>query len=619
MIPNVVRNQKFETSVDIPNKLYWYRGDELTLSGSDIEGATNKFKNTVYDLAKVTDGTRPTAVTGTNSRTAMRFTGGSNTLLRGANAPIDDFTFFIVFQANSTSGTQTIIQNQDAATHGFKLRVNAGTIELTVQNSGETFSGVTTTSFAFTDTASPHVLTVKYYRQRIPEQYTAALARASRVSVKLDNVSKIAVLNQRRTLQSTAVTKIGSDSSNNSLSADIYEVIAFSRYVTDAEEQSIYSYLNTYYGISVTTTMPAFLFESIGIDFLSLTGYESAASFSAQVKLYVPNADTPKIILAMAPGYGENYTSYTVTVMRRIANYGLAAMAVNHRGVGNGSGTQDDNGRQACDYADMVTQLRLAQPDFFHQTIAGMYGVSAGGGDALGTFAKIPDFFSVVIDHFGMSDYGYDGTYGWWWENAAFRTNLQTHIGDTPTNLPNEYHARKHLESITNGVGHLYMIHDASDGTVPVDQSDRVKTAMDNASKTNYTFLRSASPDVIRYTHGYPTDAGTTGIATAEPTWSATLLASSEVTIPDTGTIRVTGYWITKKVKIWAGSGTSVENGRNRVFDLIYDIPNNSYNVTPVFDTGATSMNVFITVLSGAHLGKKFNGVLTAQQTVNPL
>lgn len=605
------------------NQAYWFRGDSKDVTGSDVDKAINKFGVTTYDAAKVADATRPTVVSGPNSKDAFRFTAASNQLLQATNFPsLTDFTFFIVFKANSTAGTQTIIQNQDLATQGFKIRIASNTITLTVQNSGEGGSGVTTTSFAFTDTASWHVLTVKYYRQRIAETNNGTSSYLSRVVVKLDNAAQVSVTNQRRTVVSTAVTKIGSNSTPNSLDADIAEIVCLSKFATEADELNYYTYVNTYFGLSITLTMPTYYIESTLIVTPQSSGFESANQ-ALQFKVSIPNSDAVKIPLIVVPGYGESIAAFTTTVMRRLAsgNGGnLAVIACNHRGISSSQGSQDDGARQVHDYYDILTYFKNAHPDIVNSTVACGYGISAGGGDMLGAGVKFPDLYSVIVAHFPMSDYGYDGTFGWWAQEVSFRAALQTNIGNTPALAPNEYRSRYHKESIAgNYKGHLFLIHDASDSTVEVNHSDRVKTEYDNISNTNYTYLRSASPDVIRYTHGYPTDAGTTGIATAEPTWKAVVLVATEKTMADSATVRVNGYMITKKFKIWLGNGTAAANGKNRSADLTYDWVNNSYTVTPILETGATDEVVIITVLSGAHSGKTVTSTISVTTVLTPV
>lgn len=606
------------TPADFSNQAYWFRGDDVNTTSTNVDKLVNKYGNTTYDAAKVSDGTRPDLVSGPNSKNAIQFVSSNNDLLQATNFPsLNDFTLFVVFKASSTSGTQTIIQNQDLATQGFKVRISSGTISLTVQNSGDAGSGTTTTSFAFTDVTDYHVLTIKYYKQRIAEQTNGTQAIMSRVVIKLDNVVKISQIDQRRTVASTAVTKIGSDSNNNSLNCTIAEIVALSKYATETDELNYYGYVNNYFGLSVTETMPTYYIQSAGLIVNpSTTGYDAAMRI--QFKVCIPNTASSFVPLICAPGYGENYNNYTSTVMNRFASYGLCVIAVNHRGIGSSGGSQDDGARQAHDYYDVLEYMRDAHPDVINQTAAAMYGISAGGGDTYACAVKFPDLFSVSIAHFGMADYGYDNTYGWWNTTVAFRTNLQTNIGDTPSNVPNNYRARYHKESVAQYRGYMYMFHDASDTAVPVSQSDRVKDVFDLAGFTNYSYYRSASPDAIRYTHAYPTDAGTTGIATGEQYWKNAARDAVEVNIPDAGSMTINGYLITKKFKIWLGDGTSSREGRTRSASLVYDWAANTYTVTPILETGATDETVNITVLSGANQGKTSSATISSETTFVP-
>lgn len=607
------------------NHVFWFDGDDLELSGSDVDKAINKFNNSTYDAVKVTDLTRPSIVSGPNSKNAIRFTRTNNQILQSGNfANLQDFTFFIVFKANSTSGVQTIVQNQDLTTQGYKLRINSGAITLTVQNSGQAGSGVTTTSFPFTDTSGWHVLMVKYYRQRIAEQFNGTQGIVSRVVIKLDNEVKIATMDQRRTITSTAVTKLGSDSSNNSLDADIAELVCVSKFASDSEELNVYKYFNSKYGLSIPESIPQYFYENTNLNFNGQTSGFDVANQRIQFKVAIPNSDQPLIPLIMVPGYAQGMDFFTTTVIKRIAsNYNgkIAAIPVNHRGVGLSNGAQDDGARQIHDYYDVLTYMRASHPDLINQNVACGYGISAGGGDMLGAASKFPDLFSTIITHFPMSDYGYDGTFGWWHQNASFRANLETRIGGTPAAVPNNYRSRFHLESIAkNYQGHLWLIHDASDSTVNVNQSERVETEFINEGKSEQcTFLRSQSSDVIRYTHGYPTDAGTTGIATAETLWAPYVIEANEINIPDSGILRINGYLITKKFKIWLSDGTSSETGRRRSADLVYNWIDNEYTLTPLLESGATDLTAEITVLSGTHSGKTATGTISSETQFTPV
>lgn len=210
-----------------------------------------------------------------------------------------------------------------------------------------------------------------------------------------------------------------------------------------------------------------------------------------------------------------------------------------------------------------------------------------------------------------MSDWGSDPTYGWYQENSTFRVGLETMVGGNPTDKPNEYRSRKHLESVAiNYQGILALAGSPADAIVAADQRSRVKDAYDAILKTIYYYSDAA------YVHAYPTDDGASGIALLEPTWMALLTNSSPVTFPSTGTNQTfNGYVINKKFSIWATIDTDANAGTNSTFRVTFDWASNSYSVDPL----GITMKITILVNSGAHAGKIISQTISTPTALTPL
>jgi hypothetical protein len=197
-----------------------------------------------------------------------------------------------------------------------------------------------------------------------------------------------------------------------------------------------------------------------------------------------------------------------------------------------------------------------------------------------------------------MSDYGHDATDGWYQNGAGVehKANMESWIGDNPTNVPDAYHARAHVLGMTNySGGHLFLLHDDDDNNVPVVNITNVKDVLDAAGLTNYTVNRTDSGDTYRWVHGYPTSGtATASLIVAEPIFINPIVDNtySAWTIPASGTVTVCGYIKTKRFTIWLGGLTEAAAGAglNEVATVAYNTVTGEYTVNPL--TG--NMDVFI-------------------------
>lgn len=305
---------------------------------------------------------------------------------------------------------------------------------------------------------------------------------------------------------------------------------------------------------------------------------------------------TKQVIVVIIPGWGGDKDNIDQATKRRWAERGGFCIAVSMRGRDGASGSRDASAIELHDIYDAILDVRSNFASKVHKKVL-IVGYSGGGGNALGLCSKFPDLSVVNASFFGMSDYGYDGTDGWYYNNGgAYTAQIVTAVGDTPANTPNNYRARYMIESVAGNYtgGFLYMYHSPTDSIVPVVHSTNVKDAFDGASKTNYSY--NVSTD---YAHNYP--QGNANLITVEPTIWAKVLTQEVWTIAVSGSIKVTGYIITKRFTIW------LDSGYDGVADVVYNVNANSYTVTPL--TG----NMTVNITQGSKSG---SAVISGQTTI---
>lgn len=314
-------------------------------------------------------------------------------------------------------------------------------------------------------------------------------------------------------------------------------------------------------------------------------------------------------IVVMMHGFVQTAATVPTTDIERIANYGFFAVAPGMRGRDSATGTADGSGREIYDIVDCVEYIKSNFSSVVDPNKIALVGYSGGGANGLAAACKFPDYWTVIVEHFGMSDYGYSATEGWWYTHTVRQADLTTMIGDR-TAVINPYHARLATLAITNFTGgKLYMYHDSADSSVPISATNNIVSALDGASMTNYSSNISTPSSNPRWIHGYPNDNPNT-LSQAEPTWSADILSRSAWTIATSGTVKVIGYIVTKRFTIWLNANGTATKGIDAVATVVYNTTTDTYTVTPL-STG----NIDVSITQGAKTGSATN-ISSATQIV---
>lgn len=286
-------------------------------------------------------------------------------------------------------------------------------------------------------------------------------------------------------------------------------------------------------------------------------------------------------------GFGGDYGAISDSILASVAQYNLFAVAVGMRGRSGRTGPVDCSGREIHDIYDALVAIRTAHAAVVDPTDAAIIGYSGGGGNALAAACKFPDSWLAVVDNFGMSDYGRDGTDSWYYDGTGtgYQSTMALWIGGTPVAMPDAYYARDATAAILNySGGKLFMFHDDADSSVDVKHSQRVAAILAGAGRTNYAYAETGAGDNPRWLHGYPEPG--TELARSIDTWASHVRfrTTPAWTIPASGTITVIGYIVSKRFAIWLGTGV------NEVATVAYDTATDSYTVTPL--TGSMAVSI---------------------------
>lgn len=593
------------------DSLFWFRGDTVTLgSGTEVTTWPDKADGTANDATTVASRNTPNLLTSQiNSRDVVDFTATSSEILElAAISGIVTYTTYIVFKADITSsGVRSFlsqIQNSGGTflNQGFNIFINAGILTFTNRDG----SGTQSKTFAFTDVASYHILMVKF---------ESVGAGTSKLLVKLDGLTMLTFTNlngisaNNNKLYIGALLGAGADDFDGKFA----EIIFFQEYHSNSQQSSICNNLINYYNFSFDWYDDGYTGATTTENMTYSSSIDSISNLHARVS-YRDVQEQPICILMH--GLGQAASDFLDSTLIRFAEiYGYFTAAVGMRGRDGASGTNDASGRELFDIYDAITYIRSNYSTKVSQTRVIIVGYSGGGGNVLGMASRFPDLAVLYVDFFGISDYGYDGTFSYYVQTPGQQANLQTWVGGTPAAVPNEYKSRQFMWSASNCKGKLRMYHDLSDSSVNVNHSQRTETQLIADSFTNYVYSQSQSGDPERWIHGLP-NVGQTGQENidAEDQFSGEGFSLSIPSMPTSGTLKINGYLKCSLFTIWLGNGTAAQDGKNRRGTLTYNYSTNSYTLVPALDSPATDMTYSFT----DNIGRTSSGTISSSTPFTP-
>lgn len=279
------------------------------------------------------------------------------------------------------------------------------------------------------------------------------------------------------------------------------------------------------------------------------------------------NQKTNLPIVVMIHGFGLTIDAITQTIMTRIANNGYFVVAIGMRGRKGATGSRDASGRELHDIYDGINHIKANFPVSDKVIVS---GYSGGGGNALGFAVKFPFVANTIVNHFGMVDYGFDDVESWYMRNNQYRSSIRNFVGHarTPENM-NYYRTRNMYEALSNLQAKVFSYHDSEDTGVSVELTNYLTGGLQTLDKPHTTKISNPS-DNVRYLHDMSVSVKT------EPEWLPYGKQTNKPTMENSGTFRVLGYLVTDHFKIFLG------NLDDCVADVVYDINNNSFTITPL-------------------------------------
>jgi dienelactone hydrolase len=536
----------------------WYQADTLSAGAvatwPDVSGNAR-------DATQATAGNRPVAtVAQLNGKTVVRFTRASAHYLQSATFTTiaQPNTIFVVGKfANTTAQNEVFVDGETQRTIFYGTSGSVPSVKVLKLQAGILYEAIQT------DT-SYHIY--------------EAHANGQASEVQIDGGPVFA----GRTTSGTGLDRVNigvaqGPSTSFCLDGDIAEIIIFDKSLSKAERARVRRYLAHKWGF------PTASYTDGGLVAGTFT-YPSTAdpAFTSLFAAYAyPQGRANLPIVTHMHGFAGTVSGMVARNWARQAAQGAFVVVPSMRGVdGGGSSTaQDASGREIYDINDAINYVRSNFSTVVDTNMVVAMGYSGGAGNAMNYASRFPDSAAVVVDHFGITDYGYNTTWGWYQAGASAgqQSALVSMIGNTPTLLPDNYRARSAVEALPrNYNGHVYMFHDDADTSVPITQTRALVTNL-VAYGRSYTTNFTTTTNAVRWTHSNPNDSA--GVSQTEAIWLSNVVAGAHRPwlMPTSGTVRVNA-WLTSR----RGFGITLGTGVNEVADVNYNTDTRSYTVTPL-------------------------------------
>lgn len=267
---------------------------------------------------------------------------------------------------------------------------------------------------------------------------------------------------------------------------------------------------------------------------------------------------------------------------QRLRDAGFFAISVAMRGRDGSDGVRDSGGVEIYDIYDAVEAVKSAYPDLVDETNIHITGYSGGGGNTMSALTKFPDYFRLGSSYFGISDYGFDQSSGWYFNGAAsnHQSRLRADIGNPTLDSPiieDRYHARaSNLASKNNPYSEIHLFVNSNEPTCPPvnvtsyrdnavsaavteGEFDNIHLHIPSTSGTYEDFNGNGvndSGEMQWWPHGFP-DADEQHAAES---WYLDRLLAGSIPEPVLNTedeLFVAGFVKTKKFELWLGDGAN--------------------------------------------------------------
>lgn len=378
-------------------------------------------------------------------------------------------------------------------------------------------------------------------------------------------------------------------------------------------------------------------------DVQSVADYKSSITNDAngkldlKVELNYNNANTNMPIAVVMHGFSTTVDSFADVRdnARRLRDRGFFVLSVAMRGRNAGGttldGTRDSGGLEIYDIYDAVEHVKANYGGLVDKTNVSITGYSGGGGNVMSAVTKFPDYFRAASSFFGMSDYGYDATNGWYNNGGgAYHATLNANIGDPNSGsaiVKDRYMARaSNLASMNNPYTEIHLFADSNEAICPPINNtlfkDKAVAAASYAGEFNNITVHVGDPtgntyqdfnnngvneanERQRWPHGYLNDFQ----QPAGELWYIDRLKNGQIASPTLNSsdrLFVGGFVKTNAFEIWLG------DGQNAAGLLDYSINDNELQFTMDVVSSNNAIKGWVDVNMSAYTGT-YNAYLNGQ------
>ncbi len=158
---------------------------------------------------------------------------------------------------------------------------------------------------------------------------------------------------------------------------------------------------------------------------------------------------------------------------QRLRDKGFFAISVALRQRDGSDGVRDSGGLEIYDIYDAVEAVKRDYSALVDPATVYLTGYSGGGGNTMAAVTKFPNAFNAAAAFFGMSDYGFNLTNGWYFNGASssHQAQMRADVGN-PTggvsSVRDRYHARaSNLAAANNPYAEIRLFVNANETTCP--------------------------------------------------------------------------------------------------------------------------------------------------------
>lgn len=378
-------------------------------------------------------------------------------------------------------------------------------------------------------------------------------------------------------------------------------------------------------------------------DITELKGYQSTISTDTKgtldlmMEVNYNNAVSNAPVMLMTHQYSDSPDLFNQVrpVAQHFRDQGFFAITVAMRGRVGSDGVRDSGGLEIHDIYDAVEAAKTQYGSLINPDNISITGYSGGGGNAMSALTKFPDYFRTGSAYYGMSDYGYDTTKGWYNNGAGGRTwQLDADIGNpnSPTALiTSRYMARaSNLASRNNPYSEIHFFVNRDEPICPPINStsyrDNAVAAASSTGEFNKITVHSGAAGTYQDFNGngineaneqqyWPHSTLSTTDAASGTNWYVNRVLNGSIAAPvlnASDNLFVAGFVRTKKFSFFIG------DGQNGAGSLIYALTAGEKTFT--FDLQSThavtgKLTVDTADMSGQTVNLLRNGVLSASFT----